>query len=151
MPSMIVDTLQNADRYVSLHPDFQAAFRYLRTADLDSLPDGRHDIEGDRLFGLVARSTGRGRSASPLEIHRKYIDIQYVVRGADEIGWKPLADCSQPADAFNVDGDIGFYRDAPDFWIGVNTGSFAIFFPEDAHAPLGGEGAVMKAVLKVAV
>lgn len=148
---MIVDTLPNADRYVSLHPDFPAAFRFLRTTDLMSLTEGRHAIDGERVFALVARGPGRGRPASPLEVHRKYIDIQFVVQGVDEIGWKPLADCSVPSEPFKLEPDIGFFGDAPDLWLHVKAGSFAIFYPDDAHAPLGGTGTVAKVVLKVAV
>jgi len=34
---------------------------------------------------------GRAREAAKLECHRRYIDIQLVLEGVDEMGWKALA------------------------------------------------------------
>jgi len=36
-------------------------------------------------------------------------------------------------------------------WCPVPAGSFAVFFPEDAHAPMVSDGEVHKVILKVAV
>ena len=49
------------------------------------------------------------------------------------------------------DGFIGFFNDQPKSWTPVSAGSFVIFFPQDAHAPLVGGGEIHKAVLKIAV
>ena len=148
---MILDGLANYDRYAAAHPGLAAGFSYLRSERLDDLPDGRVAIEGDRLFAIVARAPGRGRSSSPLEAHDKYIDIQFAVNGVDEIGFKPRWQCQSIETPMNAERDIVFYRDEPDFWFIVKAGMFAVFFPQDAHAPLGGEGPTHKVVVKVAV
>jgi len=148
---MIIDRLENAERYYDVHPAFERAFAFLRRSDLANLPDGRHEIDGDRLFCLISHSPARKRAEAPLEAHRKYIDIQYVLSGTDEMGWKPTATCSISAVSYDPDKDIEFFKDAPDRWMPVPAGSFAIFFPRDAHAPLVGSGKIHKAVLKIAV
>lgn len=148
---MILDALTNADRYVALHPLFPRAFEFLRGTDLRALAPGRYPIEGERLFAFVEETGGRTRDEARLECHRKYIDIQLVLEGVDEMGWKPVRDCLEPVADYSARQDIRFFRDTPASWIATPSGAFCIFFPEDAHAPLVGTGRIRKAVLKIAV
>lgn len=148
---MILDRLDRADRYAALHPGFATAFAYLRQTDFSQVDVGRHALDGERLAAILARNPGRERGGPPLESHRRYIDIQYVVSGVDAIGWRSLADCHKEVEPYNSERDIGFFADAPETWLKVPAGHFAIFFPEDAHAPLAGLVENYKAVMKVAV
>ena len=148
---MVLDTLAAASRYAPLHPAFARAFAYLASVDLGGLAPGRNDIDGDAMFVILDRTDGRRREGARLEAHRRYIDIQYTVSGQEEIGWSPLASCATADGTFDETTDIGFFRDAPSTWLRVPPGSFAIFFPEDAHAPLAGHGALVKAIVKIAV
>jgi biofilm protein TabA len=147
---MILDTLAAAKRYERLHLGFGAAFDFLRSAPA-GLVEGRHEIDGERLFAIVAKSAGRGRVGAKLEVHRRYIDIQYCAAGHDVIGWRAQIDCREPEGPFDESRDIQFFADGPAAWLDLPSGMFAIFYPEDAHAPLGGEGEVSKIVVKVAV
>lgn len=137
---MIFDTLTNADRYSVLHPLFPIAFEFIRKTDLWALSSGSYPIAGDDLFVIVENVTGRNREEAKLECHRKYIDIQLVLEGVDEMGWKSLSDCYDPVDDYCKERDIQFFRDVPASWIATPAGAFCIFFPEDAHAPLVSPG-----------
>jgi biofilm protein TabA len=148
---MIIDRLEYADRYVALHPLFGAAFRFLREMDPYEMEDGKHLIQGEELFAIVERTNGKGRTGSKVEHHRRYIDIQYVVSGNEQMGWMPIGNCHEASDAFDSQRDIGFYTDKPETWLDVVPGCFTIFFPEDGHAPLSGTGPVHKVVLKIAM
>jgi biofilm protein TabA len=148
---MILDTLARSASYQTLHPAFPRAFEFLQGTALGTLAAGRHDIDGDRLFVLIDHKQGTGREGARLEAHRKYIDIQFTFEGLEEIGWAPLATCRPPAGGFDAEKDIAFFDDRPSTWLGVPPGLFAIFFPEDAHAPLAGRGLLKKAIVKVAV
>ena len=148
---MIVDRLEHADRYCDMHPAFAQAFAFLKRSDLAELPAERHEIDGDRLFCIISQGPGRPRSEAKLEAHREYIDIQYVIAGDEEMGWKPTADCRISHTPYDAEKDIEFFQDEPDSWNDVPPGSFVIFFPQDAHAPLVGEGEIHKVVLKIAV
>jgi biofilm protein TabA len=148
---MIFDVLANADRYAGLHPLFPRAFAFLRENDLLAWAPGRYAIEGEALFAIVEEADGRSRADAKLECHRKYIDIQLVLQGNDEMGWKPLHDCREPVDGYSDKRDIAFFHDAPASWIAVPAGAFCVFFPEDAHVPLVGAGSICKVVLKIAV
>lgn len=148
---MILDRLDVADRYLDLHPLFAQAFAWLRQTDLHALEPGRHRIDGERLFAIVEACMGRTRDEAKLECHRRYIDIQLVLDGVDEMGWRPLVDCVQPRTDYNDARDIRFFDDAPASWIATPAGSFCLFFPHDAHAPLVSRNVIRKVVVKIAV
>jgi biofilm protein TabA len=148
---MIVDTLAQSGRYFALHPGFARAFGFLQHTDLLALAPGRHVIDGDRIYLSIDHKDGRGREGARIEAHRRYIDIQLTLEGGEEIGWMPLAACRQPTGPYDQQKDIAFFFDRPDTWIQVPAGRFAVFFPDDAHAPLAGHGLLKKAIVKVAL
>ncbi len=148
---MIVATLAEASKYFSCSPGLAQGFEFLRRSDLTELDNGRHAIDGDRVFAIIARELGRGKVDSPLEYHRRYLDIQYVVSGTEIIGWQSASRCRHADALFDADRDLGFFRDRPATWCVLQPGDFAIFFPADAHAPLAGSGPVHKVVVKVAI
>jgi YhcH/YjgK/YiaL family protein len=148
---MILDDLANAARYEKLHPGFRPGFEFLRRPDLRTLDTGRHELDGERVFALLNRELGRGREGARLEAHRKYIDIQFLVDGDEEIGWRPTAECREVSEPYDEARDVGFFADPPQAWIALPKGKFMIFFPDDAHAPLAATGPNLKAVIKVAV
>lgn len=147
---MILDTLLNCAIYAPLHPGIDAALAFLSSPDTLHLPCGRHEIAGDKIFAIVEKGRGRGKDHSPLEVHDTYIDVQYVVSGDEWMGWAPFTDCTLDKNGFNPVKDIGFCLERPQCWLQVKPGSFAIFYPSDAHAPLAGEGEVHKIIVKVA-
>ncbi len=148
---MILDRLEQLNRYTALHPLFGKAFEFLHQAGLKALSIGRHEIDGDRLFAIVGHDQARSREKSKLEAHRKYIDIQAVLLGTDEMGWKNVHQCRKSDGGYSDEKDVEFFLDSPDAWVPVTPGCFAIFFPEDAHAPLVGMGELIKVVVKVAI
>jgi len=148
---MILDTLINFNRYTNMHPLFPKAIAFIRNTDLTALTVGIHPIIEKQLFVIVEEAQGRNRSDAKLECHRRYIDIQLVLEGTDEMGWKPLADCHQPVSDYNEERDIRFFNDAPASWISTPPDAFCIFFPEDAHAPLVSTGKIRKLIFKIAV
>ena len=77
--------------------------------------------------------------------------IQYTIDGDERIGWMPLPLCRSPDAPYDETRDVVLFADRPTTWLAVPPGSFAIFLPHDAHAPLAGQGLVKKAVVKIAV
>lgn len=148
---MIFSTLSQSACYVALHPLFPRAFEYIRNTDLFSLAPGRYHILGEELFAIVEQVPGRTREMAKLEAHRRYIDIQLVLDGIDEMGWKPLTDCHNPISDYSAEKDIQFFYDTPASWIATPPDAFCIFFPDDAHAPLVSAGGIRKVIFKVAV
>ena len=148
---MIFSTLSQSDRYAALHPLFPRAFEFMSSTDLLALAPGIHPIIGEQLFAIVEHMPGRTRAEAQLECHRRYIDIQLVLEGSDEMGWKPLSECHKPVSDYSAEKDIQFFYDAPATWIVTPPNAFCIFFPEDAHAPLVSTGNIRKVIFKIAV
>ncbi|MBN1608719.1 MAG: YhcH/YjgK/YiaL family protein [Polyangiaceae bacterium] len=136
-------------RYAILHPRLEALARLLDTQDFAALPEGRHDLLGDDLY-VVCAPQAVTRPSALLEAHRCYVDVQWVVGGTEEMGWAPLASLSTEDAPYDAERDIVFFRDPPLSVYRVTAGCLAVFFPEDAHAPLLGDGhRVHKCVFKV--
>jgi len=148
---VILETLRGASRYDALHPLFRIARETLTREDIASLPAGRHAVRGDELSLIIGHDEGKGKAGAVLESHRLYIDVQMVLSGTDLIGWRPAAECRTLIRPYDAATDIALYGDAPATWCAVAGDLIAVFFPEDAHAPLGGSGRLHKAVMKIRV
>ena len=149
---MIVDSLKNASRYYSAHPLFAKAFEYIAEMDLKNAEDGKSEI-GEGLKAIISNAPGKTRETSlaKFECHNLNIDIQFCISGNETIGWKPREKCKTPNGGYNPDKDVQFYSDEPDTYFQLTNGQFAIFFPEDVHAPMIGEGNIKKLVIKVKI
>jgi YhcH/YjgK/YiaL family protein len=148
---MVLDDLNCFEKYQHLHPAFPAALGFLKSIDFASFTSGKRVILGDQIYATASCGMGKGLEHARLEVHKVYIDIQITVNGIDNIGWKPLHKCSQPDGEYNPEKDVQLFSDVPDTWFGLTPGSFALFFPEDAHAPLAIQGTLHKIVVKVRV
>ena len=149
---MIIDTLANADKYASIHPLFAAAFIYFNSIDLATIEPGTYEVS-DGLKAIVSDKPGKTaeESIAKFECHNKNIDIQLCIRGTETIAWKPRQDCVLPKGEYNPDKDVMFYGDAPVTDFQLNDSQFAIFFPEDVHAPMIGNDLIKKMVIKVRI
>jgi YhcH/YjgK/YiaL family protein len=148
---MILDALPQLKRYLDLDLAFRIAADFILSRDLGELAPARYEIDGPRVWLSVDHSEGRGRVGAQLESHRRHIDIQVTIAGQEEIGWTSVSACHAPIGPFDAQRDIQFYEDVPSTWLAVPPGYFAIFFPQDAHAPLAGDGFLKKAIFKIAL
>jgi biofilm protein TabA len=150
---MIVDTIANAGKYFSVHPLFAKAFEYINNTDLANTPDGRYEIDGSGLKAIFSNKNGMeaAESIAKFECHNKHIDIQLCINGTEQLGWKPREKCTVENGVYNEEKDVQFYSDAPDMYFLLTNGQFAIFFPEDVHAPMIGKGPIKKLVIKVKI
>lgn len=149
---MIVDSLANARRYVALHPRLAAAFDYLATFDA-ATPDGRFPLDEERVHVLVQTYDTKPADEKKWESHRRYLDVQYLVSGHEHITVAPT-DTLAGATPYNGAKDVVNYTGATDgvSTVCVQSGQFAIFFPDDGHRPgiAAGESVqVRKVVVKV--
>lgn len=148
---MIVDCLENADKYLCLNPNFATAFTMLRRSNIAVFSEGRMEIDGDKVFAVIVNEPGRKVEDAFLETHDNYIDIQFVIEGTDTIGWKARKDLNQPKGKYDAERDVAFYEDAPTVWSAIGPGHFGIYFPEDGHMPAISDDKLHKVIVKVAV
>ena len=84
---MIFDSIENAEIYFGLGEKFKTAFEFINSTDFDSVKDDRIEIDGENIFALLQRYETKNPEHAAWESHRKYIDIQYMVSGAENMGF----------------------------------------------------------------
>lgn len=149
---MILDSLKNCAAYYGISPRVKQAFELFATKDWTTAEAGVHELDGRTIFANVQVRGLKTKEEAKLEVHNKYIDIQILVSGSEEaFGWADRSTLTAPKEAFNEEKDIQFFEDAPQTYYTMRPGQFTILLPEDAHAPLVGEGEIRKVILKVLV
>lgn len=150
---MIVDLLQNANRYTAIHEGIAEAVHYLQTTDMRALAPGKYAIDGDRLLVIVQEYDTLDEANEQMEAHRKYIDVQYLIDGQERVG-HALLQHQTMSKPYSDEEDFMLVADRPSFYSLLSTGMFMVFFPHDLHMPClhpGTQQHVKKAVVKVAV
>src|ERR1700712_138672 len=148
---MIIDTLANSDQYIALHPGFKAAFDHLASIDINALEVGKYDVDGVKYAVMAKDGATKEAAGEKFECHDKNIDIQVLISGVESMGWKPRNDCSSPKADYNAEKDVTFYNDAAEMYFTLHAGEFVIFYPNDVHAPMIGDGFIKKLVVKVPI
>lgn len=146
---MVIDKLENLERYVPLHPLFAEAVAFLKTTDLRAHEAGKVVLKEGELMVNFADVCPKTKEEALLETHNDFIDIQIPLSGVEVMGYTPRTDL--PEAAYNAEKDITFYEGLATNYLTVKPGMFTIFFPEDAHAPGITPDGVRKVIVKVRV
>lgn len=146
---MVIDRLENSALYEALGARIAKGLEYLRSTDFAVLEPGEYPVDGRDIFAIVNDYMLKPESQGRLEAHRRYIDIQYLARGAEQIGYAPFCG-QQETTAFDDKADVGFYSGSASL-TRVEEGMFAIYYPGDLHMPGIGDPAnsVRKVVVKI--
>lgn len=142
---MILDTLENLEKYVSLNPLFSQVVDYISKTDLSKQPEGKVMINGEKLFVNYCLAHGKTRTDAKLETHDKMIDIQIPISSSETMGYTPR--CELPVNEYDAEKDLTFYDGLAKQYITVEKGMFAIFFPQDGHAPCISDNSEIKKVI----
>lgn len=148
---MIIDTIENLEKYEGVNPLFKEVVKFIRENDLSSLENGKHIIAGKDLFLNITDAKGRSKEAATIETHKNMIDIQIPLDGEETFGYTPTEDLPQAE--YNAEKDITKYPELlAQSYVTCRKGMMAIFFPQDGHAPCISESAeIHKAIFKVKV
>ena len=132
---MVVDTLDNLEKYVSLNPLFEEVVKFIKENDL---------------FVNITTAHGKSAEDATFETHKKMLDIQIPLDNNETYGYLPLADL--PEAEYNAEKDVTKYPGVKaETYVNCKPGEFAIFWPQDGHQPCIGEGDIHKAIFKVKV
>ena len=149
---MIKDELTNSQIYFSLSERIKRGLEWLNSQNLDNISDGKYQIDGDKIYANV--QTYETKEDADYEAHRKYIDIQYVVKGSEYIGVVPYEICKTKV-KYDTAKDIEFLTCQENIPYQIlKSGEFLILFPHDAHKPsimIDKKQTVKKIVVKVSV
>ena len=133
----------------------ERALAFLRTTDFTTLEPGVVEIDGRAIFAQVLDLATRPHHENRPEVHRRYLDIQFLAWGEEKIGFAIDTGNNEISESLLEQRDIIFYHQMEnESLIEMTPGSYAIFFPQDVHRPQchkHKESAIRKIVVKVAV
>ncbi len=148
---MIVDKIENINLYFELGEKFHIALSYLKKNKFENLKNGRYEIDGEKIYASVMRYQTKPIENGKWESHKKYIDVQFVAEGKEQIGYSNINGMTV-IEKYNEDKDIQFLDGRGDF-ITAEKNTFVILFPQDVHMPGiladNQQNEVIKVVVKV--
>ena len=127
---MIICPWKDILRYAPILPGLEEAVEKINA--LTSLEPATYPLSNGGRFMVNVGTTVPAEGGRP-EAHREFIDVQYIVKGEELMGWADLSTLT-PAGEFSTDNDCGFYEGHSDL-IPFRAGCCYIVFPEDAHMP----------------
>lgn len=129
---MIYDSIKNKNLYNNLGEKFVKAFEFIEKAAKEDIATGKHIIDGDNVYANV--SEYETKTEGVYEAHKKYIDLQYIVKGHECIYCKNIKDCTATTE-YDAENDCFFLKAEEPVVLDMTEGSFVLLYPEDVHAP----------------
>ena len=146
---MIVCPWKDLNRYADVIPGLEEAVKFVNT--LENFEPATYPLSG-RNKVLVQSLTTKPFEASLLEAHRQFLDIQYIIKGKEVVGWAPV-DTLNPTEEYNEAKDKCMYE-GKSYPMEIAEGYCCVVYTEDAHAPsvhFDEGGQVTKLVIKLKV
>lgn len=131
---MIVTTIEKLTDYNEI-PYAEEIVKFVEEFKKGDMHTGRYDICGDDAFAAVSRYDTEPQENRKFENHRKYIDIQIVLDGSEEIYWAPVDSLKMVSEDYSNGGDIAFYQGEPKSCVVLGGSECAVLFENDAHMP----------------
>lgn len=148
---MIAGKIEDLKTYCSVCPEFENIYDFVKEYFASPKADGSYELIPDKLTANISTYTTGDAATKNLEAHRRYADVQIVLKGAERIDWAHITACTDEiSEEFSKGGDIGFYAD-PEYVSSMvlDAGTFVYLLPEDAHKPCVNAGADSAEVTKV--
>jgi len=112
------------------------AVEHLRDTDFATLPAGNYDLQGKEICVQVIDMSTKPFAETRPEVHRRYIDVQFLYRGSEKIGVASETGNNALAEDLLEQRDLLFYSGMEnESTLTMIPGSFAVFFPGDVHRP----------------
>lgn len=146
---MIIDKFDNIRFYNCLLNNLDSgleAVKALRNPEV-----GRYEFAGG--FFMVQKGETKPMAEGTFEAHRKYVDVQIVVEGSEEIAWADLEDLKEEGE-YDEAKDKAAYTGAEENTMKISAGMCYIAFPHDGHKAVrhtGEQQSYTKIVMKLPV
>lgn len=131
---MIFDSIDKASMYYNLGPNIKKGLMFLESESLEDLENGRIDIDGDNVFALVQEYDTKSFDENMWEAHKKYYDIQYIVKGTEVIKLSRIEDM-KPIKTYESEGDYWLFNGISEHDLKITKKQFTLLAPEDVHQP----------------
>lgn len=128
---MIYDRLDNLEQYTGLFENLDTCIEWIQTHDMDEVPFGRTDIQGDDIYLNVMECDNRPDSEMSFETHSRYMDLQMVLEGSQlyQVALEDLEETQEYDEA----EDVALYKGTPSCAGVLDEERFAVFMVEEAH------------------
>ncbi|MDD1781501.1 YhcH/YjgK/YiaL family protein [Enterovibrio sp. ZSDZ35] len=150
---MILGHITQPETYAHLPEAFRRSLAFLAETDMVALPTGRHDIDGDNIYVNVMAFDTQPANEKLAEVHKEYIDIQFLISGAERIGFALANDRNPIAKEYDAESDFYLVESMEgESEIIMSPDMFAIFLTEQPHKPgcnVTTSTSIKKAVVKV--
>lgn len=150
---MIYDKLCNLERYRGLSCSLDKAIDFLQTTDLTTLPSGRVEVDGEKVFANhFTYTTGPFSEESLFEAHERYLDLHIDISGCEKMAVSSIEEVMQ-VEVREAEDSV-MYRGALGDTLNMGDGRFLLVYPGEAHLPrivCGASVQVNKLVLKIAL
>ena len=147
---MIFDSIINIENYKGLNKIYDV-LKFLSENDFSKKDLGRYEIDGDNVFYMISEyETDPNKTTA--ELHEKYIDIQYMIKGEELVG-VAQKDFEKELTEAKPENDIWLYKCNLQK-LTLSEGTFMVLYPNDLHMPgVGIKNAekVRKVIVKVKV
>lgn len=129
---MIVDKLSNIHFYKSIIKNLDNGLAAIQSQK-ELMEVGRYEFEGG--FFMVQKGETKPMQEGLFEAHRKYIDVQIVLQGSEEVAWSEMGDLTTEV-AYNEDKDVEYLVGETTCHMLITEGMFYIAYPHDGHRPI---------------
>lgn len=128
---MIIDSIQHIENYAPLLPNLEAGLAAIRKEQAKGpLEPGTYPFDGG--FFKVQKGVTKPFSEGTFEAHRKYVDVQILLEGSEEIAWQELSDLTEVI-PYDAEKDAARYTGSFAHQIRISAGMFWAAFPTDGH------------------
>jgi YhcH/YjgK/YiaL family protein len=131
---MIYGNIAQLEAYGFLDPPVLQALQYAAAHDLHNLEKGRHEVCGsDDLYFNAAQYTTAPAQEKQYEAHRAYIDVHYVIEGAEAVDIAFVEDMQQGV--YDAQADYLPVAGKATARVVLRPGDFLVCYPQDGHCP----------------
>jgi len=135
IPDPSINKKEFAVAYFRNKERWDKAFAFLKNSDLSKLELKRYDIDGDNLYAPITEYLTKNVEDAKFEAHRKYIDIQYVISGVEQMSSAPMSMKKEVITPYDATKDIEFMTVTQSTSYKATPERFFLFFPSDIHRP----------------
>lgn len=133
------------------------AIRYCRETDVSGMGESKIYLQGEDKIVLICDRVTEAKEKKLPEVHRRYVELQYMAEGSELMGYYPDRGDNQVLEDCLEEKDTLYYKENPrseEAMLLMTPGTYAIFFPEDVHRPfcqVDQPARVKKIVIKIAL
>lgn len=128
---MIVDKIEHILLYEPLLKNLRNGMNMIHS--LKEIEVGRYEFDGG--FFMIQKGSTKPITEGTFEAHRKYIDVQILLEGSEELAWSDIRDLKSEL-AYDSEKDAERLSGNFDHVMRISKGMFYAAFPHDGHKPV---------------